>query len=130
MRIFGRLVCFSLPLALSVAALAQSQFGGKWQTKIAPVTGKPPITIYIVEIGNKLSGHIIFVKPNGTQYELPIVDPQVNGSVLKFHTEVPNSFDWRMTLGKNTRTAHLHGNDRPGEGGEMVIEYRLWKKGQ
>jgi hypothetical protein len=71
---------------------------------------------------------MIRVKPNGTQEELLIVNPEVNGNVLKFHTENPFSFDWRLTIVKSGRTALLHGNDRPGEGGEMVIEFKLRKK--
>jgi len=119
---------FFLLICLSATALAQSQFAGKWQMKAVPVTGKPPITINIVVIENKLSGTMLWVRPNGAQDELPIVNPEVNGNILKFHTENPSSFDWRLTLGKSGRIAFLHGNARPGEGGKMVIEYKLWKK--
>ena len=129
MRIVGRLGGLSLLLSLTVAAFAQSQVAGKWQTKIAPVTGKPTITINIIENGKKLRGTVVFVRPNGTQDDLPIIDPEVSENLLKFHTEAPFSFDWRLTLRKSRRTAMLHGNDRPGEGGEMVIEWRMWKKG-
>jgi hypothetical protein len=128
MRIVHRLICLSLLLGLSVAALAQSPFAGKWQTKTVRRTGKPPVTINIVATGNNLSGTIILVSPNGTEDELRITDPEVSENVLTFHTKAPSSFDWHMTLNKNGRTASLHGNDRPGEGGEMVIEEKLKKK--
>ncbi len=96
--------------------------------KIARISGKAPITINIAATGNDLSGTIILVRPNGSEDELRIVDPEVLGNVLKFHTEAPSSFDWHMTLNKNRRAVSLHGNNRPGEGGEMGIEEKLKKK--
>lgn len=134
MKMVNCTVGILLLISLSVAGYAQSQFSGRWQTKISPVTGKPAITISIVETGNKLSGTIVLTNPNGTQSDLPIMRPVANSSVLQFYTEdTRGMFQWRLTIEKSGRTALLHGSDpRPaneGGGGEMAIEEKLRKEG-
>lgn len=133
MKTVGGVALFGVLVTLSVAALAQTQFVGKWQTRTSPVTGKPTITVSITEKENSLNGSVVLVNPDGTQRELPILSPEVGGKELQFHTyDQGTTFDWRLTLKKGNRKACLHGSDRRpakgGQSGEMVIDEEVVKK--
>ena len=123
----GVVICFS------VVGLAQSQFIGKWQTRTSSISGKPTITVNVIEIEKKLSGTVVLVNPDRGQLEMPILNPQLKGETLEFETNLQGTpFDWRLTLKKGGREACLHGGDRRpskgGHGGEMVIEEDVIKK--
>jgi hypothetical protein len=120
-------------ICLPLVALAQSQFVGKWQTKTSRVTGKPTITVNIVESENKLSGTVVLVNPDRSEMEMPILSSELKGETLEFETSLQGTpFDWRLTLKKGSREALLHGSDRRpskgGQGGEMVIDEPVLKQ--
>jgi hypothetical protein len=120
-------------ICFSIVALAQSQFAGKWQTKTSRVTGKPTITVNIVESQNKLSGTVILVNPDRSDMEMPILSSELKGETLEFETNLQGTtFDWRLRLKKGSQEAVLHGSDRRpskgGQGGEMVIDEDVVKK--
>jgi hypothetical protein len=133
MRTVSSLSVLAVVICFSFVALAQSQFAGKWQTKTSQVTGKPTITVNVVESENKLSGTIILVNPDRSEMTMPMLSPELKGETLEFETSLQGTpFDWRLTLKKGSREALLHGSDRRpskgGQGGEMVIEEDVVKK--
>ncbi len=133
MRTVSSLSVLAVVICFSFVALAQSQFVGKWQTKTSQVTGKPTITVNVVESENKLSGTIILVNPDRSEMTMPMLSPELKGETLEFETSLQGTpFDWRLTLKKGSREALLHGSDRRpskgGQGGEMVIDEDVVKK--
>jgi hypothetical protein len=133
MRTGSSLCVLAVVICFSVVALSQSQFAGKWQTKTSHATGKPTITVNIVESENKLSGTVVLVNPDRSEMEMPMLSPELKGATLEFETSLQGTpFDWRLTLKKGSREALLHGSDRRpskgGQGGEMVIDEDVVKK--
>jgi hypothetical protein len=133
MRTAINLSLLAVMICFSVVVLAESQFAGKWQTKTSRVTGKPTITVNIVETESKLSGTVVLVNPDRSEMEMPILSSELKGSALEFETKLQGTpFDWRLTLKKGGREAVLHGSDRRpskgGQGGEMVIDEDVVKK--
>jgi hypothetical protein len=133
MRTVSSLGFLAVVICLSVVALAQSQFAGKWQTKTSRVTGKPTITVNISESENKLSGTVVLVNPDRSEMEMPILSSELKGKTLEFETNLQGTpFDWRLTLKKGNASGLLHGSDRRpgkgGQGGEMVIEEDVVKQ--
>jgi hypothetical protein len=83
-------------ICLPLITLAQSQFAGRWQTKTSRVTGKPTITMNIVESQNKLSGIVVLVNPDRSEMEMPILSSELKGTTLEFETKLQGTpFDWR-----------------------------------
>jgi hypothetical protein len=127
LSLLAAMICFS------VVALAESEFAGKWQTKTSRVTGKPTVTVNIIETESKLSGTVVLVNPDRSEMEMPILRSELKGDALEFETSLQGTpFDWRLTLKKGGREAVLHGSDRRaskgGQGGEMVIDEDVAKK--
>lgn len=121
-----RIVSYVTMLAcLSVSALAQGQFAGKWQTRISPTTGKHSITVNIVVKEGQIGGTVVLVNPpDGSEIESPIVNPELNGRTLKFETNLKNDkFSWKLTLDEVNREGLLHGSM-----GHMLIDERVVKK--
>ena len=119
-------LAFTACLMITVPTQAQG-FNGRWQTSVAPVVGRPAFTVIIFENLSKVSGSLIRVFPDGSQREMPIVQPFFNGGTLQFQTfDREEAFDWRLTLTRDKRKAVLHGVEKqPASGqrsGEMVIE--------
>src|SRR3954453_18271574 len=88
MRTVMNLSFLAAAICLSIVALAQSQFAGKWQTKTSRATGKPTITVSIVESQNKLSGTVILVNPDRSEMEMPITTSELKGETLEFETNL------------------------------------------
>jgi hypothetical protein len=133
MRTMHSLSFLAVLICFSVVALAQSQFVGEWQTKTSRLTGKPTITVNMIESENKLSGTVVLVNPDRSEMEMPILSPALKGKTLEFETSLQGTpFDWRLTLKKGDASGFLHGSDRRpgkgGQGGEMVIEERVFKR--
>src|SRR5580658_9033631 len=107
LSLLAAMICFS------VVALAESEFAGKWQTKTSRVTGKPTVTVNIIETESKLSGTVVLVNPDRSEMEMPILRSELKGDALEFETSLQGTpFDWRLTLKKGGREAVLHGSDR------------------
>jgi hypothetical protein len=121
-----------LPRKLSVAmivvllatlALGQSAFAGKWQTRINKRIGQSAITINITVLAGTVNGTVVFFNPGGSETEMPILNPQLNGEGMDFETKIGNdSFHWRLTLNGKSKGS-LHGSI-----GEMLIDERVTKK--
>src|SRR5438874_92707 len=108
MKTVSDLSFLAFVICFSMVAFAQLQFTGKWQTKTSGVTGKPTITVNIVESEKKLSGTVILVNPDHSQMEMPILNPELKGETLEFETTFQGAlFDWRLTLKKGSREASL-----------------------
>jgi len=111
-------------VCLSVVAPAQSQFAGKWQTKISPARGKHSITLNIVVNEDKVDGKVVLVNPDRSESESPILNPELKRTTLKFETSLGNDkFNWRLTVKKGSREGLLHGSV-----GEMLIDERVVKQ--
>lgn len=112
-------------LGLSGVAPAQSQFAGKWQTKVSPPTGKHLFTVNINLADGSIRGTMFLVDPvNGSEIESQITDAEWSEHVLEFKTKVRNStFYWRLTLRKSNRKGLLHGSV-----GEMLIDEPVVKQ--
>lgn len=110
---------------LSVSALAQGPFAGKWQTKISPTTGKHSITVNIVVKEGKIGGTVVLVNPpDGSEIEWPIGKSGISGRTLKFETSLKNDkFTWKLTLRKGGRDGLLHGST-----GHMLIDEPVVKQ--
>ncbi len=119
MRTVSSLSFLAVVICFSVVALAQSQFAGKWQTKTSGVTGKPTITVNIMESANKLSGTVVLVNPDRSEIEMPILSPELKEKTLEFETNLQGTpFNWRLSLKNGNARGLLHGTDsRPGKGG-------------
>ena len=125
MKIVDGLKFFIAVFFLVAVSLAQVQaFSGIWQSRTIPLTGKPTITVIIDESGKGMSGRVILVNPDRTQIEMPILNPSVRARLLTFQThDETTSYDWRVTLKKNGRTASLRLSFR-----EALMEANLVKQ--
>jgi hypothetical protein len=133
MRILNAIALVVITTCLSVAAVAQSQFVGKWQTTVSQVTGKSTITVDIVKNESQLIGKVTLVNPDRSEIEMPILNSVVKGQALEFETDIQGTlFNWRLTLKGGGDEALLHGSDqRPskgGQGGEMVIDEHVFRR--
>ena len=112
-----------LGLCLSVSALAQSDFAGKWEARIIPKTGKHSITVIIVVEGEKISGQVTLRDTYGTEIESPLLNPELDGRTLKFESKQDDAtFSWKLTLKKEGGEGFLEGSM-----GHMGIEERVVK---
>jgi hypothetical protein len=125
MKTVSGLNLLAVLLCFSVVAPAESQFAGKWQTKISPATGKHSITLNIVVNEGKIGGTVVLVNPpDRSELESPILNPELSGTTLKFETNHKNDkFSWQLTLKKDSREGLLHGSL-----GEMLIDERVVKQ--
>jgi hypothetical protein len=114
MRIVGVIICVTVVACLSVSALAQDQFVGKWQARISPATGKHSITVNIVAKEGKIGGAVVLVSPpDGSEIEWPIVNSGISGKTLTFETgPETDKFIWKLTLKNGGRKGLLHGSGR------------------
>ncbi len=125
MRIVGVIIWVTVVACLSISALAQDQFVGKWQTRISPVTGKHSITVNIAAKEGKIGGAVVLVSPpDGSEIEWPIVNAVINGKALTFETgPETDKFTWKLTLRNGGRKGLLRGSGR-----HMLIEEPVVKK--
>jgi hypothetical protein len=91
---------------------AQSQFAGKWQTRVSRVTNKATITVNIVAQEQKLDGTVVLVNPDGSEIEVAIVNAKALGNLVEFETLVnADRFHWSLTLkGDRSSRGLLHGS--------------------
>jgi len=109
-----------LLLATLATGTSQSQFAGKWQSRLSRVTKKPAITVNFVEHDQELAGIVVLVNPpDGSEVEGPILNVKASGNVIKFESTVSGDiFYWNLTLKKSgSNRALLHGSCR-----EMLID--------
>jgi len=104
---------------------AQSQFAGKWQTRVSRVTKKATTTVNIVAQEQKLGGTVVLVNPDGSEIEVPILNAKALGDVIEFETLVnADRFYWSLTL-KRTGSSRglLHGSFH-----EMLVDEAVVKR--
>ena len=104
---------------------AQSQFSGKWQTRVSRVTKKAAITVNLVAQEEKLGGTVVLVNPDGSEIEVAILNAKALGNVIEFETLVKaDRFYWSLTL-KKPRSGRglLHGSFH-----EMLIDEAVVKR--
>ena len=123
-----------LAVIISTAS-AQEALVGKWETKTRTVTGKPGITVAISKRGDTLGGTVMFVNPDSTTLELPILNASFTGNTFRFKTDDQKGtwFSWWLTVKKGAKGGTLNGSDqRPGKfgssNGEALIEERVNKR--
>jgi len=126
-------------LLLSTGASAQlEQFVGTWEIRKSPTTGRANLTVNIVQAGDKISGTVTFLNPDGTTTQWPIGRIEFRGITrtksLVFHTEFKGTaldfqtldhdaiMHWSLTL-TNARRGFLRGDE-----GELLIEEKVKKK--
>jgi hypothetical protein len=113
---------------LLVATLAtgdsQSQFVGKWQTRISRLTKKSSITVIILRKEQTFGGAVALVNPDGSEIELPILNAKASGNVIEFETALESdTFHWSLTMKKTgSSRGLLHGSCR-----EMLIDESVKK---
>jgi hypothetical protein len=81
--------------------------------------------VNIVVKEGKIGGTVVLVDGfDGTETESPIIKPDLNGSALKFETNVKDAiFSWELTLKGSSREGRLRGSY-----GHMLIDERVYKQ--
>ena len=125
LRRFLRLHFLAALILFCIAAVAQSEiFAGTWQIRKSPTTGKINLTVHIVHQGEKLSGTVVFLNPDGTTFQMPIANSEPKGDTLDFQTEDRGStMYWHLTVARNARRGVLKGSEH-----EMLTEEKVTKK--
>jgi hypothetical protein len=125
MRNVGVMSYVMMVACLSVFALAQDQFVGRWQARISPASGKHSITVNIVVKDGKIGGTLVLVDGfDGSETEWAIVNPELTGRTLKFETgPKKDEFSWELTLKEGGRKGMLHGSF-----GHMIIDEAVVKE--
>jgi hypothetical protein len=119
---------FRIPVFVFLATafalgVPQSQFIGKWQTRVSRVTKKSAITVNIMEQQQSLGGTVVLVNPDASEIELPMLNVKVTDNVIEYETRDRNeTFHWSLTVQKKRGQGLLHGSCR-----EMLIDERVQK---
>ena len=124
MRNPGVVSYVTMVACVSISALAQDQFVGKWQARISPASGKHSITVNVAIKEAKIGGTVVLVDGfDGSETESPIINPELRGRALKFETNVKDAmFSWELTL-TGSREGRLHGSY-----GHMLIDERVVRR--
>ena len=114
-----------LLVAAQAIGASQSQFVGKWQTRISRVTKKSSITVIILKKEQTFGGAVVLGNPDGSEIELPILNAKTSGNVIEFETVDKNdTFYWSLTVKKaGSSRGQLHGSCR-----EMLIDESVTKR--
>ena len=111
-------------LVATTLSFGQSPFTGMWQTRTSRVTNKPPITVVIVELENRLGGAVVLVNPDASEIKLPILNLKITEKVMEFETHRNGLCFWSLTLQRIRTRGMLHG----GCPAEMVIDEPVRKR--
>jgi hypothetical protein len=116
-----------LLVATLAAGASQSQFVGKWQTRVSRVTNKSSITVIILKKEQTFGGAVVLGNPDGSEIELPILNAKASGNVIEFETVLKtDTFHWNLTVKKTgSSRGLLHGSCREMLIGETVKKHEV-----
>ena len=114
-----------LLFATLATGASQSQFAGKWPTRMSRVIKKSAITVNVIEQEQKLGGTVVLVNLDGSEIEVPILNAKASGNVIEFETPASgDTFYWSLALKKTgSSRGLLHGSFH-----EMLIDEAVVKR--